>query len=89
MLIQFIRKFLLEQLKVFDESLHRNRIQPLQTIEDHCEYPLMYHRLPQMYVNSASGPRHRIPIQSHIGDSLNYLERVYYMLNLTVYRLVF
>ena len=89
MQIRFDRVFLLEQLEVFDESLHRNRIQPLQTIEDHCEYPLMYDRLPQMYVDSASGPHPRTPIQSHVGDWLNCLERVYCMLNLTVYRLVF
>ena len=30
MLIQFVREFLLEQLEIFDENLHRNRIQRLQ-----------------------------------------------------------
>ena len=91
MQIQFDCVFLLEQLEVFDESLHRNRRRRLQTIEDHYEYPLMYDQPPQRYAYSALGLHPRTPNRSHVGDWLDCPEHVYCTgkSSLTVYRLVF
>ena len=75
MLIQFVRGFLLEQLGVFDESLHRNRTQRLQMVEDPCEYPSMYDPPPQMCVDSASVPHPKTSNQSHVLDQRDDFEQ--------------